>query len=104
MAVRDGVDARLVAASAPFVGNAHTISESSARSVVVVAVDDAIDTCRKDPALRSIAHYDPLPAGQRAEVVAYDGMTVGARLAVDRGDALHINSCAREGRPSNCSS
>ena len=66
VAIHAGVDARLPTGEANVVGKAHTVSEASARSVVVVAVDDAIDAYRDNPIYRSIARYDPLSAGERA--------------------------------------
>ena len=53
-------------------GSAHTISEASARSLVVVAVDDAIDEYRNNPTYRGIARYDPLSYEQRADRDAID--------------------------------
>jgi hypothetical protein len=72
IAIHAGVDARLPEQSAIVVGSARTTSEASARSTVVVAVDDAIDAYRDNPAYRSLAHYDPLSPGDRAFHTRYD--------------------------------
>ena len=66
VAIHAGVDARLPERQANVVGTAHTISAASARSVVIVAVDDAIDAYRNTPTYRSIARYDPLSREERA--------------------------------------
>jgi len=66
IAIHAGVDARLTDHSTNVVGSAHTISEASARSTIVVAVDDAIDAYRNNSAYRSLVRYDPLSAEERA--------------------------------------
>jgi hypothetical protein len=66
VAIHAGVDARLVDGEADAVATAHTTSEATARSVVVVAVDDLIDAYRADPTFRVIARYDPLTVEERA--------------------------------------
>jgi len=72
IAIHAGVDARLPEQSTNVVGSAHTISEGSARSTVVVAVDDAIDAYRNNPAYRSLVRYDPLSAKERAYHTTFD--------------------------------
>ena len=67
VAIRAGVDARLAPNAATAVGSAHTISEARARSLVVVAVNDKIDTSRADPTYRRVASYDPIAPAARAE-------------------------------------
>ena len=72
IAIHAGVDARLPDLSTNAVGAAHTSSEKSAQSTVVVAVDDTIDAYRDDPAFRSLASYDPISPEQRAFHVRFD--------------------------------
>ncbi|MGO9877564.1 MAG: hypothetical protein ACLPVY_27655 [Acidimicrobiia bacterium] len=72
IAIHAGVDARLPDRSANAVGSAHTSSETSARSIVVVAVDESIDSYLNNPAYRSLAHYDPLSAKERAYHTMFD--------------------------------
>ena len=59
IAIHAGIDARLPDQSDNVVGTAHTSSEVSAGSTVVVVVDDLIDAYRHNPAYRSVASYDP---------------------------------------------
>jgi len=73
IAIHAGVDARLASdRSAIVVGKAHTTSETSARSTVVVVVDDTIDSYLINPAYRALAHYDPLSAKERAYHTRFD--------------------------------
>jgi len=72
IAIHAGVDARLPDQSTGAVGSAHTSSDAAARSIVVVAVDDTIDSYRKNPAYRVLARYDPLSAGERAYHTTFD--------------------------------
>ena len=72
IAIHAGVDARLADQSTNVVGSAHTISAASARSTVVVAVDDAIDAYLDNPAYRGLAHYDPISPEDRAFHTRYD--------------------------------
>jgi len=84
IAIHAGIDARLDRRSANRVGTSHTISLASAGSVVVVAVDDAIDKYRSDPSYRDIAAYDPLSPEERAYHAAVDA---GAQRAYAEGIA-----------------
>jgi hypothetical protein len=72
VAVHAGIDARLPRRYAIRVGTAHTISESSARSTVIVAVDAEIERYRAQPSYRELAGYDPLSPGERAFHTAVD--------------------------------
>jgi hypothetical protein len=72
IAIHGGVDARLPEQSAIVVGSGRTVSDASARSTVVVAVDDAIDAYRDNPAYRGLAHYDPISPKDRAFHNTYD--------------------------------
>ena len=72
IAIHAGIDARLDRRSANHVGKSHTISEASAASVVIVAVDDGIDNYRSKPSYRDIAGYDPLSPQERAYHAAVD--------------------------------
>ena len=80
IAIHAGVDARLPNQSDNTVGTAHTSSEVSAGSTVVVAVDDVIDAYRNNPAYRSLARYDPISADERAyhsrfDIEAHDALS-----------------------------
>lgn len=72
IAIHAGIDARLPRRSAIQVGTSHTISESSARSIVVVAVADDIEKYLSNPLYRSLAGYDPLSPDERAFHAAVD--------------------------------
>jgi len=72
IAIHAGVDARLPEQSTIVVGSAHTTSETSARSTVVVAADESIDAYLNNPAYRSLARYDPLSAKERAFHTRFD--------------------------------
>ena len=72
IAIHAGVDARLADQSTNVVGSGHTISATSARSTVVVAVDDAIDAYRDNPDFHGLAHYDPISPEDRAFHTRYD--------------------------------
>jgi hypothetical protein len=99
VAIHAGVDARLSEGQANVVGTAHTISAASARSVVVVAVDDAIDAYRNNPTYRSIARYDPLSAEERAyrDAVYADIRRAGSRgfVGLKRWAAAHPRQQSR---------
>lgn len=84
IAIHAGIDARLIRRSVDDVGASHTISEASARSVVVVAVDDDIEKYRSNPSYRAVAAYDPLSPDERAYHAAIDAEL---RRAYDRGIA-----------------
>ena len=72
IAMHAGIDAKLASAEANEVGSSHTISETSARNFVVVAVDGMIDRYRRDPSYRSLVLYDPLSTGERKDVTAIE--------------------------------
>jgi hypothetical protein len=80
IAIHAGIDARLDRREADVVGDSHTRSEASARSIVVVAVDDAIDRYRSDPSYHAIAGYDPLSAAERAYRAEVNGEAQRALL------------------------
>ncbi len=97
IAIHAGVDARLADEFANVVGKAHTIAQSSAQSTVVVAVGDAIDRYRKNPAFRSFARYDPLSAKERAYVTAFENKDAKAKFATRRADLLRIHDLVARG-------
>jgi hypothetical protein len=84
IAMHAGIDAKLASAEANEVGSSHTISEPSARNVVVVAVDAVIDRYLHDPSYRSLVLYDPLSTGEREDVTAIEAE---ARRAYSAGFA-----------------
>ena len=66
LGVHAGVDARMGPGAAKAVGATHTISETQARSVVVVALDHAIDDYAGDASYLQLVSYDPLSQQERA--------------------------------------
>jgi hypothetical protein len=107
IAIHAGVDARLPDQSTNVVGSAHTSSEVSAHSTVVVAVDDVIDVYRNNPAYRSLARYDPLSAKDRAyhssfDIQAHDALSgpnadAKAWLATHKADLARIHKLDTRG-------
>jgi len=107
IAIHAGIDARLPDQSTNAVGIAHTSSEVSAGSTVVVAVDDVIDAYRDNPAYRSLARYDPLSAKERAyhsrfDIQAHHGLSgrnanPKSWLAAHKADLARIHELDKRG-------
>jgi hypothetical protein len=99
IAIHAGIDARLALRSVGHVGRSHAISKASARSIVVVAVDDGIEKYRSDPSYRSIAAYDPLSPDERAYHAAVNTEArrayAGGITAYERWSAMHQSDLAR---------
>jgi hypothetical protein len=66
---KDGIDARLdTGAGVRAVGGHHTIAPQDARTTIVAAANDAVDTYDTNPAYNKIASYDSLNPQERAFV------------------------------------
>jgi hypothetical protein len=100
IAIHAGIDARLARGSAIQVGTSHTVSASSAGSIVVVALDDAgIERYRSDPSYRELTGYDPLSPDERAFHAAVDAEAArayaGGAADFERWSATHRRVLAR---------
>jgi hypothetical protein len=99
IAIHAGIDARLPRQSAGHVGKSHTISEASAGSVVVVAVDDGVEKYGSDRSYRAVAGYDPLTREERAYHTAVNAEARRAYAAgtseYERWSATHQRDLAR---------
>jgi hypothetical protein len=89
VAVEHGVDARYDPSQSTRAGAEHVIEPRLAASLVFVAVSDDVALYSRDPAYRTIAHYDTLDASERRE---YSRLNDAWNHAVTTLDAEHLKA------------